>query len=46
MAKSNEYFEEIDKLKKISNTNKQKIQELQNYFNNNEENKIEIEKKN
>ena len=45
VEKSNEYFEEIDKLKKINNTNNQKIQELENYFNNNEENKIEIEKK-
>ena len=45
VAKSNEYFEEIDKLKKINNINDQKIQELENYFNNNEENKIEIEKK-
>ena len=45
VAKSNEYFEEIDKLKKINNINDQKIQELENCFNNNEENKIEIEKK-
>ena len=44
IAKSNEYFEEIDKLK-INNTNNQKIQELENYFNDNEENKIETEKK-
>ena len=45
VAKSNEYFEEIDILKKINNTNNQKIQELENYFNDNEENKIETEKK-
>ena len=45
VAKSNEYFEEIDKFKKINNTNNQKIQELENYFNNKEENKIEIGKK-
>ena len=45
VAKSNEYFEEIGKLNKMNNTNNQKIQELENYFNNNEENKIEIEKK-
>ena len=46
VAKSNEYFEEINKLKKVNNTNNQKIQELKNYFNDNEENKIETEKKN
>ena len=45
VAKSNEYFEESDILKKINNTNNQKIQELENYFNDNEENKIETEKK-
>ena len=45
VAKNNEYFEEIDKLKKINNTNNQKIQELENYFNDNEKNKIETEKK-
>ena len=45
VAKSNEYFEEIDKFKKINNTNNKKIQDLENYFNNNEESKIEIEKK-
>ena len=28
VAKSNKYFEEIDKLKKINNTNNKKIQEL------------------
>ena len=42
---SNKYFEEINKLKKINNTNNQKIQESENYFNDNEENKIETEKK-
>ena len=41
---SNKYFEEIFKLEKI-NTNNKKIQELANYFNDNEENKIETEKK-
>ena len=46
VVKTNKYFEEIDKLKKINNTNNKKIQELENYFNYNEENKIEIEKKN
>ena len=40
----NEYFEEIYKFKK-KNTNNQKIKELENYFNYNEENKIETEKK-
>ena len=45
VAKSNEYFEEIYKLQKINNTNNQKIQELENYFNDNEENKIETENK-
>ena len=43
--KSNEYFEEIDKLKKIHNTNNKKIKELENYFNDTEENNIETEKK-
>ena len=38
VAKSNEYFEEIDKLKKINNTNNKKIQELENYFKDYEEN--------
>ena len=42
LAKSNEYFKEIDKLKKLNNTNNQKIQELENYFND-EENKIETQ---
>ena len=42
---SNKYFKEIHKLKKINNTNNQKIQELENYFNDNEENKIKAEKK-
>ena len=28
-ARSNEYFEKIDKLKKINNTNNQRIQELE-----------------
>ena len=32
--------------KKNNNTNNQKIQELENYFNDYEENKIETEKKN
>ena len=41
---SNKYFEEIFKLEKI-NTNNKKIQELANYFNDNEENKIETETK-
>ena len=48
-AKSNEYFEDIDKLKKIINTNNQRIQELENenekYFNDCEENRLETEKK-
>ena len=46
--KRDEYFEEINKSKKkkINNTNNQKIQELENYFNDYEENKIETEKKN
>ena len=38
VARNNEYFEEIDKLKKINNKNNQRIQEL-------EENRIETEKK-
>ena len=41
LARSNEYFKEIDKLKKINNTSNQKIQE---YFNDHEENRIEKEK--
>ena len=52
ITKSNKYYEEIDKLNKINNTNNQKIQELgekfeenEEYFNNNEENRIETEKK-
>ena len=46
--KRDEYFEEINKSKKKkkNNTNNQKIQELENYFNDYEENKIETEKKN
>ena len=51
-VKSNEYFEEIDKLKKKKNTNNQKMQELEEileenerYFDDNEENRIETEKK-
>ena len=42
---NNKYFEETDKLKKINNTNNQRIQELENYFNDDEENKIKTEKK-
>ena len=42
---SKKYFKEIHKLKKINNTNNKKIQELENYFNDNEENKIKTEKK-
>ena len=52
VAKSNKYFEEMDKLKKINNTNNQKIQELEKilkenekYLNDHEENRIETEKK-
>ena len=45
IEESNKYFKEIHKLKKINNTNNQKIQELENYFNDNEENKIKTEKK-
>ena len=44
LARSNEYFKEIDKLKKINNTSNQKIQELEKYFNDHEENRIEKEK--
>ena len=51
--RSNEYYEAIDKLKKIDNTNDQKIQELEKrleenkkYLENYEENRIETEKKN
>ena len=53
VARSNEYFEEIDKLKKINNTSNQKLQELEksleeneNYLDDHEENRIEAEKKN
>ena len=53
VAKNNEYFEEIDKLKEINNTNNQRIQELEKrleknekYHNDYEENRIEKEKKN
>ena len=53
VARSNEYYEEIDKLKKINNTNDQKIQKLEKrleenkkYLDNYEENRIETEKQN
>ena len=45
IEESNKYFKEIHKLKKKNNTNNQKIQELENYFNDNEENKIKTKKK-
>ena len=52
ITKSNKYYEEIGKLKKINNTNNQRIQELEEkleenekYFDNYEENRIETEKK-
>ena len=43
--KSNKYVEEFDKLKNMNNTNNKKIQELEKYFNDHEENKIETEEK-
>ena len=47
--RSDKYFEEIDKLKKINNTNNQIIQELkkenEKYINDYEENRIETEEK-
>ena len=52
VARGNEYFEEIDKLKKINNTSNQRIQELEKgleenkkYLNDHEENRIKTEKK-
>ena len=52
VARSNEYYKEIDKLKKINNTNDQKTQELEKrleenkkYLDDYEENRIETEKK-
>ena len=52
ITKSNEYYKEIDKLKKINNTNNQTIQELkekleenEKYFDNYEENRTKTEKK-
>ena len=41
----NKYFEEIDKLKKIDNTNNQRIQELEKNLDDYEENRIEKRKK-
>ena len=37
ITKSNEYYEEIDKLKKINNTNNQRIQKLEEELKENEE---------
>ena len=45
VMKSNEYFEEINKLKKINNMNNPKLEEDKKYFDNVEENRIELEKK-
>ena len=42
---SNKYFEEIGKLKKINNTNNQRIQELEKNLDDYEENRIETKKK-
>ena len=42
---SNKYFEEINKLKKINNTNNQRIQELEKNLDDYEENRIETRKK-
>ena len=51
VARSNKYYEEIDELKKINNTNNQRIQVLkkrleenEKYLNDYEENRIETEK--
>ena len=41
---SNKYFEEINKLKKINNTNNQRIQELEKNLDDYEENRIETRK--
>ena len=45
VGRSNEYYEEIDKLKKINNMNNKKLEEDKKYFDNYEENRIELEKK-
>ena len=45
IVESNKYFEEIGKLKKINNTNNQRIQELEKNLDDYEENRIETRKK-
>ena len=45
IVESNKYFEEINKLKKINNTNNQRIQELEKNLDDYEENRIETRKK-
>ena len=45
IVESNKYFEEFNKLKKINNTNNQRIQELEKNLDDYEENRIETRKK-